>query len=144
MNKKVISILLFLTLVSISLVSVYAQCSGHSASSSSEQPASAPDVTYWGGQKPADVIKISSINILLSDKEKYFGEIIALNGKISSECPSGHWFYIENNNSNDKIYVLPIGFTVPQKIGAKVTVYGKWTKQDGKWLIEAKRVELIQ
>lgn len=144
MNKKLVFVLLFLALVLILPVSVYAQCSGHSSSPSSDQPASASDITYWGGEKPVNAVKIPSIKILLTDKEKYFNETITLKGKISSECPSGHWFYIEDNNSNDKIYTLPTGFILPQITGKKINVYGKWTKQNDKWLIKAKRVELVQ
>lgn len=49
-------------------------------------------------------------------------QIVMIEGKITTECPSGCWFYLQD--STGSVYVQLPEFIIPQKTGSRVRVYG--------------------
>lgn len=49
-------------------------------------------------------------------------QIVMIEGRITTECPAGCWFYLED--STGSVYVQLPEFIIPQKTGARVRVYG--------------------
>jgi hypothetical protein len=71
----------------------------------------------------ADVSQSKQVTV----KDLYSGtispsEIVMIEGKITTECPAGCWFYLKD--STGSVYVQLPDFIIPQKTGARVRVYG--------------------
>lgn len=61
--------------------------------------------------------------------KKLLGNNVIVEGRITSECPGGHWFYLEClEKEGMKVFVDSEEFTIPQRIGHYVKVYGKVDK----------------
>ncbi len=58
---------------------------------------------------------------------------VVLHGTMEEKCPTaGCWFYLTDNTGKIRVDTQFAGFTViNQKIGSKVTVYGKVIKPEG-------------
>ena len=75
--------------------------------------------------------KIVTIESILENAKQYENEKVVIEGKITSECPSGCWFNLNSEGNNViRVDLNPGGFAIPQIIGKKVVVEGK-VKVDG-------------
>lgn len=88
------------------------------------------------------VIEITKIKDILIDPDKYVGKTIRVEGKIIRECPSGCWFYLKDDTGTIYVNILPSGFAIPQKVGAKAVVEGKLESKEGRIEIVGKGVEI--
>lgn len=88
------------------------------------------------------VIEITKIKDILIDSDKYVGKTIRVEGKIIRECPSGCWFYLKDDTGTIYVNILPSGFAIPQKVGAKAVVEGKLESKEGRIEIVGKGVEI--
>lgn len=98
-----------------------------------------------GGEKFGEeitVIEITKIKDILIDPDKYVSKTIRVEGKIIRECPSGCWFYLKDDTGTIYVNILPSGFAIPQKVGAKAVVEGKLESKEGRIEIVGKGVEI--
>jgi uncharacterized protein YdeI (BOF family) len=82
----------------------------------------------YGKEIPQN-LPLTKIREILSAPSQFQDKEVLLSGKIISECGSGCWFFLQDEN-NDVIYVdlAPSRFAILQLIGKDVLVYGKIKK----------------
>lgn len=88
--------------------------------------------------------KLTAIKDILADPKAYEGKLVAIEGKIATECPSGCWFYVKVAEGNAAIYVDigKSGFAIPQKTGKKILVEGTVVIQGPGVMIQGKGVQI--
>jgi hypothetical protein len=69
--------------------------------------------------------EITKISDILGNPKTYGGKIVTVKGKITSECPSGCWFTLQEGNAVIYIDLAPNNLVIPQKKGATATVTGE-------------------
>ncbi|MFC1590564.1 hypothetical protein ACFL42_03640 [Candidatus Omnitrophota bacterium] len=84
----------------------------------------------------------ASVGDIYKNSKAYNGKDVVIEGKITSECPTGCWFNV--NDASGEIYVdlNPSGFAIPQKVGKKVSVSGKVVVKKGNPTIIGKEVSI--
>jgi hypothetical protein len=70
--------------------------------------------------------KLTALRDILAAPKEFEGKLVTIEGQISSECPSGCWFFVKVASGEFSIYVdiRPSGFAIPQYTGRKVLVEG--------------------
>jgi len=85
--------------------------------------------------------KVTNVKDILANPDEYLKRTVRLEGKISRECPSGCWFYLEDNTGTIYVDINPSGLSIPPKVGKKVTIEGVPTNRNGRISIIGKGVE---
>ena len=124
-NIKFISVLLITLLIVLSI----AGCSGGNSSEKF-----GVDITEK---------KVVEVKDIFTSPNKYLNQTFKLEGKIVRECPSGCWFYLEDNTGTIFVDINPSGLTIPQSIGKKVIVEGELKSRNGRIFIIGRGVEII-
>ena len=142
-NKSVAALVLILIVTTLAF-----GCAQAAASNSVQKPASpspvqnaAPAVVTINPSvndtKPSDATPTSSpsvakteneitkISDILGNPKTYGGKIVTVKGKITSECPSGCWFTLQEGNAVIYIDLAPNNLVIPQKKGSTATVKGE-------------------
>jgi len=88
--------------------------------------------------------KVTAVKDILSEPKAFEGKLVTIDGKITSECSTGCWFYVKVGSGNLTIYVDTgnSGFAIPQKSGKKILVEGKVIIKKTGPMIQAKGVEI--
>ena len=128
-NSKLIGILVILLVVIFSI----AGCNSNSNSNSSNNSEKyGVDITEKG---------ITSVKDILANPDKYLDQTVRLEGKIIRECPTGCWFFLEDETGTIYVDINPSGLSIPPKVGKKVVVEGVPTNKNGGVSIIGKGVE---
>jgi len=61
---------------------------------------------------------------ILKAPDAYNGKLVAVQGTIASECPTGCWFMLEDKTGEIYDDLNPAGFALPQHVGKLVTTEG--------------------
>jgi len=85
--------------------------------------------------------EITNVRDILVNSSEYLDQTIRLEGKITRECPSGCWFFVEDNTGTIFVDINPSGFSIPPKVGAKIIVEGTVSNINGRIGIIGKGVE---
>ncbi len=94
-------------------------------------------------EEPAELKnKTVEIQEIIEDGSAYDGQMVVIEGKIETECPSGCWFIVDDGTASIYVDILPNNFVIPQKRGSEVKVYGEVTTQDGDPMMIGKIVEI--
>ncbi|HWQ63791.1 MAG TPA: hypothetical protein VN429_05200 [Methanospirillum sp.] len=120
MNSKAI-ITGVLIIIAISVVGCFADQSGN-------QTAVAPEKV--------------SISNLLSSADKYTEKPVSVEGKITSQCGSGCWFIMSDDNGDLYVNLKPNNFVIPPAMGKKVTVIGNVIIKDNDLALVGSSVSL--
>jgi hypothetical protein len=88
--------------------------------------------------------KITPIGDILANPGAYEGKVVTVEGKITNECPSGCWFFVQMGGGNSVIYVdtKDAGFAIPQYIGRNVTAEGTVVIKESRPMVRARGVEI--
>jgi uncharacterized protein YdeI (BOF family) len=129
--NKINLIGLFLVIFVI-LVSM-AGCSGNSSGNSSEK-----SERYGVNITEKRVVNTKDI---LANPDEYLDQTVRLEGKIVRECPTGCWFFLEDETGTIYVDISPSGLSIPPKVGKKVVVEGVPTNSNGRVSIIGKGVE---
>ena len=124
-NIKLIGVMLIITFVILSI----SGCSGNSSNNSESYGV---NITEKG---------VVSTKDILSNPDKYLGQTLRLEGTIVRECPSGCWFYLEDETGTIYVDINPSGLSIPPKVGKKVVVEGVPENKNGRISINGKGVE---
>ncbi len=127
--KKIKLIGLFLVIF-IMVVSI-AGCSGNSRQYG-EHEKYGVNITEKGVVNTKDI---------LANPDEYLDQTVRLEGKIVRECPSGCWFFLEDETATIYVDINPSGLSIPPKVGKKVVVEGVPTNKNGGVSIIGKGVE---
>lgn len=85
--------------------------------------------------------EVTSVRDILVNSNEYLERTVRLEGKITRQCPTGCWFFLEDNTGTIFVDINPSGFTIPPKGGAKITVEGTVRNINGRIGIIGKGVE---
>ena len=124
-NIKLIGVLLIIILIILGI----SGCTGNSSNNSEKYGV---DITEKGVVNTKDI---------LTNPDKYLGQTLRLEGKIVRECPSGCWFYLEDETGTIYVDINPSGLSIPPKVGKKVVVEGVPENKNGRISIVGKGVE---
>ena len=125
-NIKLIGILLIIILIILGI-------SGCSSNSSDNSERYGVNITEK---------KVVSVKDIYTNPNEYLDQTVRLEGKIVRECPSGCWFYLEDNTGKIFVDINPSGLSIPQRVGKKVTVEGELKRKDGRIIFIGKGVEI--
>jgi len=124
-NTKLIGVLVILLFVIFSITG----CNGNSSNNSEKYGV---DITEKGVVNTKDI---------LANPDKYLGQTLRLEGTIVRECPSGCWFFLEDETGTIYVDINPSGLSIPPKVGKKVVVEGVPENKNGRISIVGKGVE---
>jgi uncharacterized protein YdeI (BOF family) len=125
--------LIGLFLVIFVIVVSMAGCRGNSSGNSSNNSEKyGVDITEKG---------VTSVKDILANSDKYLDQTVRLEGKIVRECPTGCWFFLEDETATIYVDINPSGLSIPPKVGKKVVVEGVPTNRNGGVSIIGKGVE---
>lgn len=85
--------------------------------------------------------EVTSVKDILTNPDKYLDQTVRLEGKIVRECPTGCWFFLEDQTGKIYVDINPSGLSIPQKVGKKVVVEGVPTKINNVVSVIGKGVE---
>ena len=78
----------------------------------------------------------------ITDSPKDFeGKDVLVQGKITSECPSGGWVWVKDNSGDIYVNMHPTNVFIPQKVGSTVRATGKVVLVDGRAQIVGEGLE---
>jgi len=126
---RLIAALLIILLVILGVSGCSGNSSGYSSNKSEKYGV---DITEKGVVNTKDI---------LANPDKYLGQTLRLEGKIVRECPSGCWFYLEDETGTIYVDINPSGLSIPPKVGKKVVVEGVPENKNGRISIVGKGVE---
>ena len=86
--------------------------------------------------------RVVSVKDIYTNPNEYLDQTVRLEGKIVRECPSGCWFYLEDNTGKIFVDINPSGLSMPQRVGKKVIVEGEPKRKDGRIIFIGKGVEI--
>lgn len=124
-NIKLIGVLLIIILIILGI-------SGCNSNSSEKSERYGVNITEKGVVNAKDI---------LANPDKYLGQTLRLEGTIVRECPSGCWFYLEDETGTIYVDINPSGLSIPPKVGKKVVVEGVPENKNGRISIIGKGVE---
>ena len=85
--------------------------------------------------------EVTSVKDVLANSDEYLNRTVRLEGKITRECGSGCWFFLEDDTGTIYVDINPSGLSIPPKVGKKVAVEGVPTNRNGRISIIGKGVE---
>ena len=85
--------------------------------------------------------EVTNIKDILTNPDEYLDQTVRIEGKIVRECPSGCWFFLEDETATIYVDINPSGLSIPPKVGKKVVVEGVPTNKNGGVSIIGKGVE---
>ena len=87
--------------------------------------------------KPVEIRQLIANSALYMDKK------VMVQGSISSECPTGCWFYVKDTWGNQLKVELSYGkFAIPQRVGKNVKVEGRLALEDDQLYLVGDRVSI--
>jgi uncharacterized protein YdeI (BOF family) len=82
------------------------------------------------------------IGEILQSPASFEGKDVVVEGKITTECPSGCWFILDDGTGSIYVDILPSNFVIPQKRGEDALVHGEVMIKEGDPMIVGKKVEI--
>ncbi|MCF7920603.1 MAG: hypothetical protein K9N06_11885 [Candidatus Cloacimonetes bacterium] len=86
------------------------------------------------------VNKVTPISQALAEKDSL--DTITLKGEIGAVCPTGCWFYLQDQSGEIYVDLAPSGLAIPQRSGKKAVVEGSFIKVKDRSVFVAKGVEI--
>lgn len=102
-----------------------------------------PAPTPTGQATSGDAVPVT-VRQLIDHSEEYAGRPVSLTGKIVVECSQGCWFFLDDGTGMIYVDLKPAGLTIPQKVGARVTIRGKIQGSGGNLQILGEAVEFLE
>lgn len=81
--------------------------------------------------------RLTAVADVTANPEDFIGREVTVKGKIAKECPSGCWFYLEDNGAQIYVDLSPAGLSIDQYVGRTVTVKGSIEKEEDTGLMLA-------
>jgi len=85
---------------------------------------------------------VITVKQILDNPEKYENKTITLKGEIKEVCPSGCWFFINDDFGELYVNIGPSGFAIPNKTGHEASVEGELITHNGSLMLVGKGVEI--
>jgi hypothetical protein len=84
----------------------------------------------YGKAIPADMAVTTSKEIL-TNPQAWEGKDVLVTGKITSECPSGGWVWVQDSTGQVYVNMHPTNVFIPQHVGKMVRAMGKVVLESG-------------
>jgi len=92
--------------------------------------------------QPITEAQFTPIGDILAKPEQFAGKTVKVGGKITDECPSGGWFFLQDQNGLIYVNLHPSYFAIPQARGQQAVVQGSVRKEGTQIEITGEGVEL--
>ncbi|MFO7651903.1 MAG: hypothetical protein R6X13_11255 [bacterium] len=84
----------------------------------------------YGKAIPADMA-VTGARTILDDPAAFDGKDVLVAGKITSECPSGGWIWVQDSTAQIYVNMHPTNVFIPQRAGGTVRAMGKVVLESG-------------
>jgi hypothetical protein len=84
----------------------------------------------YGKPIPADMA-VTTAKEILDNPQAWEGKDVLLSGKITSECPSGGWIWVQDPTGQVYVNMHPTNVFIPQAVGRSVRAMGKIVLESG-------------
>jgi hypothetical protein len=96
----------------------------------------------YGKAIPADMAVTTSKEIL-TNPQAWEGKDVLVTGKITSECPSGGWVWVQDSTGQVYVNMHPTTVFRPQHVGKNVRAMGKVVLESGQPSVVGYGLELL-
>ncbi len=110
-----------LALILIVAAAVVIGCGTKSATASSK---------VYGKAIPADMA-VTSAKEILANPQAWEGKDVLVAGKITTECPSGGWVWVQDSTGQVYVNMHPTNVFIPQHVNGGVRAMGKVVLESG-------------
>jgi hypothetical protein len=84
----------------------------------------------YGKAIPADMA-VTTAKEILTNPPAWEGKDVLVAGKITSECPSGGWVWVQDASGQVYVNMHPTNVFIPQHVGKMVRAMGKVVLESG-------------
>jgi hypothetical protein len=84
----------------------------------------------YGKAIPADMA-VTTAKEVLDNPQAWEGKDVLVAGKITSECPSGGWIWVQDSTGQVYVNMHPTNVFIPQAVGKNVRAMGKVVLESG-------------
>jgi hypothetical protein len=84
----------------------------------------------YGKAIPKDMT-VTSAKAILDNPQDWEGKDVLVAGKITSECPSGGWVWVQDSTGQVYVNMHPTNVFIPQAVGKPVRAIGKVVLESG-------------
>lgn len=92
--------------------------------------------------QPITETTFTPIGDILAQPEQFADKTVKVQGKITDECPSGGWFFLQDQSGLIYVNLHPSYFAIPQIRGQQVVAQGSVRKEGTQVEIIGEGVEL--
>jgi hypothetical protein len=96
----------------------------------------------YGKAIPADMA-VTTAKEILSSPQAWEGKDVLVAGKITSECPSGGWVWVQDSTGQVYVNMHPTNVFIPQHVGKNVRAMGKVVLDSGQPSVVGYGLELL-
>ncbi len=86
--------------------------------------------SVYGKAIPADMT-VTSAKEILANPQAWEGKDVLVAGKITTECPSGGWIWVQDSTAQVYVNMHPTNVFIPQAVGKNVRAMGKVVLESG-------------
>ena len=84
----------------------------------------------YGKAIPVDMA-VTTAKEILTNPQAWEGKDVLVAGKITSECPSGGWVWVQDSTGQVYVNMHPTNVFIPQHVNGKVRAMGKVVLESG-------------
>ena len=96
----------------------------------------------YGKPIPADMA-VTTAKEILTNPQMWEGKDVLVAGKITSECPSGGWVWVQDSTGQVYVNMHPTNVFIPQHVGKNVRAMGKVVLESGQPSVVGYGLELM-
>ena len=96
----------------------------------------------YGKAIPADMA-LTTAKEILTNPQAWEGKDVLVAGKITSECPSGGWVWVQDSTGQVYVNMHPTNVFIPQHVGKNVRAMGKVVLESGQPSVVGYGLELL-
>jgi len=99
--------------------------------------------TGFYGKAVPEEMALTPIERVVAEPAQHEGQLVVLEGLITSECPSGCWFWLQDESGQVYVTTHAANFAIPQHVQRKARVYGRVVLEEGRPQLVALGVRLM-
>ena len=96
----------------------------------------------YGKAIPADMA-VTTAKEIVANPQAWEGKDVLVAGKITSECPSGGWVWVQDSTGQVYVNMHPTNVFIPQHVGKNVRAMGKVVLESGQPSVVGYGLELL-
>ena len=74
---------------------------------------------------------VTTAKEILANPQAWEGKDVLVTGKITSECPSGGWVWVQDSTAQVYVNMHPTNVFIPQRVGHRVRAMGRVVLESG-------------